>query len=76
VVRASAITIVIPDDEAPLSVSDLCPVSRELELAAISIHLECVGFGGISWEATTPAYRNAIRMAVSSIVELLQAGEK
>jgi hypothetical protein len=73
-VRVKELVVVIPDEEAPLSVEDLCPVSVHLEMAAISIHIEAVGHGDPQWAATAPAYRNAIRMAVSSIVELLQAG--
>jgi hypothetical protein len=68
------IVVVIPDEEAPLSVDDMCPVSVHLEMAAISIHIERVGHTEPTWEKCTPNYRNAIRMAVSTIVELLQAG--
>jgi hypothetical protein len=77
VVSARDIVVVIPDEEAPLSVEDICPVSVHVEMAAISIHIECVGIGGLPWwEECTPAYRNAIRMALSSIVECLQARAK
>jgi hypothetical protein len=78
-VKAHDIVVVIPDEEAPLSVGDLCPVSPQLELASIAIHIESVGHGDPQWAACSPAYRNAIRTAVTSIVELLQAvtwGEK
>ena len=70
------IVVVIPNEEAPLSVSDLCPVSPQIEMASIAVHLENVGIGGPGWEKGTPNYRNAIRMGISSIVELLRAGDK
>jgi hypothetical protein len=74
VVSKHNIVVVIPDEEAPLSITDLCPVGPQVELASMAIHIECVGHGNPQWHRCTPAYRNAIRMAVSSIVELLQAG--
>jgi hypothetical protein len=73
-VRVKDLVVVIPDDEAPLSVDDLCPVSPNVELASIAIHIERVGHSDPQWEKCSPAYRNAIRMGVSAIVELLQAG--
>jgi hypothetical protein len=64
-------------DEAPLSIQDHCPVSCAIEGAAIGVHVENVGLLGTpTWTAASPQYRNSIRWALSSIVELLQAGAK
>jgi hypothetical protein len=65
----------VSTDEAPLSIEDHCPVSFAIEGAAIGVHVENVGILGTpTWTAAKPAYRNAIRMGLTSIVELLQAG--
>jgi hypothetical protein len=62
-------------DEAPLSIDDHFPVSYAIEGAAIGVHVEVVGLLGTpTWTAAKPDYRNAIRMALTGIVELLQAG--